>query len=337
MPLARAMLALGRARGTGVLRLASPRGVAAIAVRAGRPCAATGVGLRADTLGDVLARRREVDLRAHAEAATASPPVGPVGRWLADAGLARPEAVSAALREQLRGRVQALFRWDAVEVRFAPGEPDVGVPLLDEPPTAGELVVSALRASLRDVAAHELRRGLGDGLLVLTPLGEALLADLEAPGGACVGGGGQGSAGSARGGGAALWPDEGAMIGVLRAGAAVDVLLATARGSPRALRLLAGFKLLGAAAAPAGAGSYATLLRKTRELRRAACAETLLELEGKAAPEQARRSLRRLAGALHPDRLGPHAPEALRRASAEVLGALAQAEERLRARAARSA
>jgi hypothetical protein len=329
------MLALGRARATGVLRVVAARRQATIALRDGRPCAVVGGGLDGDTLGDVLARRGAVDPRALAEATFASPPPAPVGRWLADAGLARPEAVSAALREQLRSRLQQLFRWDAAEVRFAPGEPDLGVALLDEPPTAGEAVLAALRAALEDVASHSLRRSLGDGFLVLTPLGEALLADL---GGCAVEDRRDGRV-DICGGGAALWPDEAAIIGPLRTGAAVDVLLAVARGSRRALRWLVALKLLGAAAAPSGAGSYAMLLRKMRELRRAACAETLLELEGDAAPDRARRSLRRLARVLHPDRLGPHAPESLRRASSEVLGALAHAEERLRwaARAARSA
>ncbi len=304
--LATALLALERSHATGVLHVRGVPGEARLAIIDGTPRALEGAVAQGGSLGDRLARSGGLDVRAHAEALQAGPPPGPIGRWLVESGSARPEAVAHALREQLRERVRALFRWDSVEYRFAAGAPDVGVPVVPDAVRAADLVLSAMRDALAQEPLLGLRRFLGDGLLVLTPLGEALLEH------------------------AALWPDEAAMVPTLRAGAAVDALLSIARGSPRALRLLAALRYLRAAASPgATSDTYTLLLRKTRELRRAADAGTLLELDEHADGAAARRSLRRFAGALHPDRFGPEVPTALRNASSEVVGALARAAERI--------
>ena len=304
--LATALLALERSRTTGVLTVRGRLGEARLAIVDGTPRALAGAVAQGGTLGDRLARTGGLDARAHAEALDHGAPRGPVGGWLVASGSARPEAVAHALREQLRERVRALFRWDAVEFQFVAGSADVGVPNVPDAVRAADLVLSAMRDALAAEPLLQLRRFLGDGLLVLTPLGEALLDH------------------------AALWPDEVAMLPTLRAGAAVDALLSIARGSPRALRLLAALRYLRAASSPsASPETYTLLLRKTRELRRTTDAGTLLELAGGANGAAARRSLRRFAGALHPDRLGPDAPAALRQASSDVVGALARAAERV--------
>lgn len=312
---ARALLALERMRATGTLVVVAQNGEAQIAVHEGVPRALALVRGRDDTasVGDDLARSGSLDLAAHRRALALSTPDGPVGAWLVAREIATPGAVSHALREQLRRRLFSVMRWDGVDCRFVAGRNDVGVPHVDEPVAPADLVLSALRDALADESTLSLRRRLGDGLWVLTPLGELLTAR------------------------AALWPDEAAMIAPLRAGATADTLLAVAHGSPRAGRLLVGLSLLDAIAAPrASGGSYATLLRKTRQLRQAASATTLLDLPAtRSTAAEARRSLRRLASALHPDRLGPSAPEALRRASTEVLQALGEAERAVRASAAR--
>lgn len=304
--LATALLALERSRATGVLHVRGPLGAVRIAVVDGTPRALSGDVAQGGTLGDRLTRTGALDTRAHAEALEAGESRGPVGSWLVESGSARPEAVAHALREQLEERVRALFRWDSVEFQFAVGSADVGVPLVPNAVRAADLVLSAMRDALAPEPLLGLRRFLGDGLLVLTPLGEALLDH------------------------AALWPDEAAMLPTLRAGAAVDALLSIARGSPRALRLLAALRYLRAATPPgASTDTYALLLRKTRELRRTGDAGTLLELARGSDGLAARRSLRRFAAALHPDRLGPNAPPALRDASNAVVGALAEAAERV--------
>ncbi len=313
--LATALLALERSRATGVLHVRGALGEARLAIIDGTPRALVGAVPQGGTLGDRLVRSGGLDARAHADALDARARAdtldvagsrGPVGRWLVESGAARPEAVAHALREQLRERVRALFRWQAVEFQFVAGAAEIGVPTVPDAVRAGDLVLSAMRDALAQEPLLALRRFLGDGLLVLTPLGEALLDH------------------------AALWPDEAAMLPTLRSGAAVDALLSIARGSPRALRLLAALRYLRAASSPgASADTYALLLRKTREVRRAADAGTLLELAGDADGSAARRSLRRFAGALHPDRLGPDAPAALRRVSSDLVGALALAAERV--------
>ena len=65
-------------------------------------------------------------------------------------------------------------------------------------------------------------------------------------------------------------------------------------------------------------------------MRRTGDARALLDLPAGAEPAAGRRALRRLARNLHPDALGPHAPEALRDASHEVMEALVGAEHALR-------
>jgi hypothetical protein len=96
----------------------------------------------------------------------------------------------------------------------------------------------------------------------------------------------------------------------------------------RALLLVLGV----AAERPVHKDAYALLLRKHRQLSRNVSASALLDLPEAASAEHARRALRRLAQKLHPDRF--QAGDArLHAVSNVVMGALARAENTLRARA----
>jgi hypothetical protein len=217
--------------------------------------------------------------------------------------------VAHALRVQLRRRVQRIFGWRDAEFEFRTGSPDVGLAPIDEPVTVGDLVLGGMRDAVGEVPLERVRRRLGDGMLALTPLGEGLVK------------------------GAALWPAEAAMVPLLRRGVQAQVALAVAAGSSRGLRTLYALKLLHAVAAPGSADAvYPLLLRKHRQVRRHEAPEALLDLAPDAPPEDARRALRRLAGALHPDRFDGGAPQALRAASSEVMTALVSAEATLRKR-----
>jgi hypothetical protein len=126
---------------------------------------------------------------------------------------------------------------------------------------------------------------------------------------------------------------------MLRDGAALAEVLGAARraagrdgAAERALRFVGMLSLLCAVNAPdADARRCSLLVRKRAEITRDADAHELLDLPSDAPSDEARRALRRLAGSVHPDALGPDAPDALRRASGEVLAALADAAQALRA------
>lgn len=114
--------------------------------------------------------------------------------------------------------------------------------------------------------------------------------------------------------------------------AALDAAL-RADPDPGEYALRAVLRVLGAAIErPAHDDAYALLLRKHRQLSRNASASALLDLPEAASEEHARRALRRLARKLHPDRF--QAGDArLHAVSNVVMGALARAENTLRARA----
>jgi hypothetical protein len=308
--LARALLTLSRSGAQGVLEVWSEQGRAQIAILGGTPRAIRiedAEGFADETLGDALVRSGALDGEGHLRAIEDGAIGDPIGTRLIRAGAATAAAVSHALRDQMRRRVARMLGWPAAEYRFVPGRTDVGVALLDEPVRAADLVLGALRERLATEPALRARRRLGDGMMVLTTLGDALITD------------------------AALWPDEAAMIPALRRGAAVDVALAAAHGSTRALRLLVALRWLGAIAPPsAGDATYATLLRKKRQLDRSAPAHTLLDLPKHSPPAAARQALRRLAVSVHPDRFGTETAPALTRASNDVMTALVHAERSLR-------
>jgi len=288
-----------------VLTVRSERREARLAIVRGTPRAAA-VPSEGETLGDLLARTGQLDHIKHEEALRVAAPVGPVGQWLVAVGAAPREAVEHALAEQLSNRVQSILAWHAAELRFSTGRADVGVAHVSDAREPADLVLAALRATVADAPALSARRRLGDGVLVLSRLGRALVEAAE------------------------LTEEERAMMPLLVRGAAVDAVLAAAGSSPRAIRSLYALWLLSAVAAPTSGRRYSVLLRKQRQLRRAAGAKHLLDLPHDADAPAARRALRRLAGQVHPDRFSAEAEPAVQKASREVMAALVAAEKAVR-------
>lgn len=301
--LTRGLLILARSGQSGALAIVSDRARARVGVQNGRVLAMRIDADEEDTLGATL---RAMGAWDEERARRAGPiPLGAtVGAWGIEVGATTRAAVSCALRQQLRRRLGRLFAHDPVELRLVSGSCDVGVPSIEEPPTTAELIVSALRERVSEEPLVAIRRRLGDGLLVLTPIGRELLA------------------------GAVLWPEEQAMVPALREGASVDALLETVRGSGRALRMLFALRSIGACEPPAPREGYALLLRKTRQLRSGARASELLDLPRGAHGARARQAMRRIASSVHPDRFDD-APVAIKRASHEVMSAIVRAQRDL--------
>ena len=210
--LARGLLVLARAGRSGVLTVQSREVTARVGVNKGRVVAMKVEPEDGDSLGDALRRMGDWDEEAAASHGQPAPGEA-VGGWAVRVGATSDAALSLALRKQLQRRIARLFAVDPPELRLRPGSLDVGVPQLVEPPTTAELIVGALRDRVASQPLLSARRRLGDGILVLTPLGKELLAD------------------------AVLWPDEQAMLPLLESGASVDVLVAASQGSARAQRV----------------------------------------------------------------------------------------------------
>jgi len=311
--LARALLSLSRARQTGVLHVATELGGCWLALVGGVPRAASALPGLDDTLGDALVREGALDPAAHHEALQRSERTyGPVGYWLVDAGLVGRPALELALRRQLRDRVLHVFACQSLDYRFEPGAPAPEVPLIEEPVGTADLVLAAMRAQVATWTRARLLATVEPGELRATALGSMLARE------------------------AALWPEEAAVAALLAHGTTLERVLEVTRGALRALRLLAAMTLLSAiTTGPTRDQRFSLLVRKREQLRHCASPRALLDLPSDAAPAEARRALRRLARSLHPDAFGPHVPEAVRRASSEVLGALIDAEHELRTEAPR--
>ena len=311
MSLARALLALSRARATGVLTVAGDAGSCGFAVADGVPRAASGSLGGPAALGDRLLREGSLDITHHAHTLHGgAPPDGPVGGWLVEHGLSRRGAVERALRLQMRERLVRVGRAGGLDYRFTPGDASVGVAWLREPEAAEDLVLDSMRELLLSWPLARLARAAGGHPVRLGAIGRLLLER------------------------ARLWPEELVVRTLLRRDEASDVreLVAAARGSQRALRFVALLALLGALDRDPGRRSYGLLVRKRRQLRSQAAPHDLLEAGADASAADARRALHRLAGQLHPDRFGAHAPAGVIDASREVMDALAVAERRVRQR-----
>jgi hypothetical protein len=305
---ARALLALERARRSGVLHVTTEFGVCRIAMADGVARAASGFPPQR-ALGDALCAGGALDASAHASAVlNHEAPRVPIGDWLVERGLATRPAVEVALRCQLRERIVFLSGCRQLDYRFAPGEADAGMPFIEEPIAAPDLVLCAMRARMASVSDEQARRLIPAHELGLHASGREL------------------------GRRAALWPQESVAMALLARGATLDAILRATFGSPRALRLVALLGLLSLLTErQSGASDYALLLRKRAQLRERCDPYALLDLPEGALPTQARRALRRLASRVHPDRLGDGASAALRRTSSEVMSALIDAERMLRA------
>jgi hypothetical protein len=306
---ARALLALSRARQSGVLHVHSELGVCRIAIADGVPRAASSARGTGRALGDALLADGALDPAAHARAVEQqTAPAAPVGGWLVASGLTTRPALEVALRCQLRERVLRLFECRALEYRFVPGAADAGVPWLEEPMSAEQLVLIALRALAARVPVARITRVIPAHELELNSAGRQLTERV------------------------ALWPDEAVASALLRRGATLHAIARATGGSERALRLCGLLALLSALRVRrVPDGDYALLLRKRAQVRGQGTAHALLDLPRDAEPAQARRALRRLAARVHPDRLAAGAAPSLRRASSEVMSALIEAERELRA------
>ena len=211
--------------------------------------------------------------------------------------------VSTSHRQALE-QVVEVCGWDGIVLRFAAtSAPPSGSALL-EPLPAKTFGLSAMHLAVKKVASASVRAQLGTEEYRLSEAGEALMSGVE------------------------LRPEEAAVILRLRRGVLADEILALPGAGLAGYRFLWMLKLLGCAA-PRAAGSYPLLLRKRRELRRQASAHALLDLPEGAGSRDARVALRKLVCDIHPDRFGAGTPQALRRASGEIVTALVDAEARI--------
>jgi hypothetical protein len=303
--LARSMLSLSRSRATGVLSVRSDPAVGRFAFVDGALRAAVSNAPQ-PSLGDVLVQSLGCDPQTLAAAFEHAEFQPPAGAWLVQRGLASRETVARALREQLRERVRAAFRWPRHELRFDAGPAEVGVYWLREPLATEPLVLSGMRAAVSSQPGFEPE---------LTMRG----TELTAWGRSLVDAGSMSEA-------------ERSLADALQRGATGAELLAAAHSGERVYRTWCALRAFGAVVTKAETRvHYTLLLRKRAQLRRSANARELLDLPpgayvGKDAP---RRALRRLAMHLHPDRLGPDAPESARTLSTEVMQALTRAASML--------
>jgi len=285
-----------------VLEVDTRRGLARMSIEDGLPVALRLPVDQADSLGDLLIHEGALDRAAHERALSAIPPRGPVGPWLERVGATSGSALAYVCRRQLRQRMRRLLLDGVQGLRFHAGDSSVGLPALREQASLGVLLMGALRELSGAESERALRARLGQRELSLTELGEALLE------------------------GAALWPDEQAMLVPLRAGADADTVWGVAGRSARALRTLAGLMRVEAVASRRRGVAYPMLMQKRRQVRAQVGSRRLLELSDQASPVEARRALRRFARSLHPDHFsdGP-----LRRASEEVFRAMVHAASEL--------
>lgn len=294
-PVSRTLLALERSSASGELRLLAREGRARFRLVEGRVVRidVESAGDEPDTsrLGPILVRHGVVT-RAVLEAAVASSDA--LGASLLSAKACSEGALGYALRAQLKARFRRVTSWGMARVHWTRGRPSLPGLLL--PMSGAELVLDSLRAHARERSLLCLVGALGTQTMQLTAAGESLA---RAP----------------------LWPDEIIALDALRAGANAERILERTRHSERVMGLVAGLKHIEAISPRSGA-PVLPLLGKIRQVRRARPAHELLHVSRDAAPEQARRALRRWAVSLHPDRFGADCPAGLRRASHEVMGAL---------------
>jgi hypothetical protein len=211
--------------------------------------------------------------------------------------------VSKSHRQALK-QVVEVCGWDGIVLRFAPTNATPGGSGLLEPLAVKTFALSAMRLAVKEVASASVRAQLGTEEYRLSEAGEALVSGIE------------------------LRPEEATVVLWLRRGVLADEILALRGAGLSGYRFLWMLKLLGCAA-PRATGSYPLLLRKRRELRRQASAHALLDLPEGAGSRDARVALRKLVRDIHPDRFGAGTPQALRRASGEIVTALVDAQARI--------
>lgn len=311
---ARALLVIAERRASCDVRAYTERGECRVRIASGALVSVSGPTGHDDSLGDVLLRSGDLDAQHHFAALAQRGDAGgrPVGAWLLAQQLATRGAVLHALRAQLRGRMLSLLSCQELSFAQAAASDEQAAPAIEEPPMIADVLLSCLRGLARshdDAGSLPMVR---EGELRLSALGRTLLTQ------------------------AALWPEEDAAAALLMRGAARASIDALCRTHARAHGLLALLEGLGGfAGAPQvkkERNSYGLLARKRNQIRQGDSPYRLLDLPPGATPMEARKALRQFALQLHPDALGPHAPDALRKASGEIMGALIDAERALRVR-----
>lgn len=305
--LARALLTLSRAEQSGVLLVSSGSERFQLVLDAGVIRAVRGADGDRHALGDGLMRVGALDCVRYSEALAKDTPSTPIGAWLVRNGCTTPAAVEYVLRAQMRERVKRILLSRGLEYQFVRQTAQLDDAWLETPFTAADLVLFGMRELFAERDLTTDLAPLPAGPLTLSSLGQSLVR------------------------GATLWPEELVVVELLKRGADLKRITAAIDGHPRGLGFVVLAHVLGAiTVGEARHSQYALLLRKLRQSRQAATASTLLGLSPASTDTEARRALQKLAGHLHPDTLGPHAPDELRAASHEVMAALNAAEQRLR-------
>lgn len=337
-PLARVFLALEDAEHDGDVWLRQRARQVRVSLVRGRIAAIAGV--ESAPLGDLLRESGDAPAYAHDVSSMGR---ARIGARLIAAGQVSPEAVRGALARQLVRRLDALLCGPTFHVKLATDAPSSqhempNVPRLATSVTTTSAVWAALFLRAVELPHARLAALAGDQELTLSVRGARRLARLEQ---------------------AVQASELREALLSLRSHAPARASTHELTRSPRALGELAellasactvgrarlfaptasvrvpwAWQLLRAclqvlrAVAPPGDG-YVLLMRKRRELARAASARALLDLPAAAGPEAARSALRRLARTLHPDRFA--CDDAHVRALAEdTLRALVAAERALR-------
>jgi hypothetical protein len=305
--LARALLTLSRSEQSGVLHVSSSVERFKLVLDAGVVRALSGGDSDQHALGDVLLASGALNCVRYSEALAREVPSAPIGAWLIRTGSTTPAALQCALRHQMRDRVKRILLSTSLEYHFGRQAVDADDSWLETPFGASDLVLFGLRALFAERDFEKEFVSWPGGNLCLSGLGQSLVR------------------------GATLWPEELAVVELLRHGAPLNRIREVLATRVRGLRFLLALHVLGAiTVSQARDSQYGSLLHKLRQARQAVGASALLELPSFATEAQARRALHKLAGQFHPDTLGPHAPTELRAASHEVMAALNAAEQHLR-------
>lgn len=229
---------------------------------------------------------------------------GRCARIAIEAGMVAGANVDRRVPSSSRQLLEALIGascWNELSLRFVDEATTASWWRLAEPVAARALALECMRVLSQGIDSAVMRAELGPESYHLSEAGEALLKRAE------------------------LRPDETAVLVRLRRGVAAEELMTIPGCGLAGIRFLFVLKRL-RVAVPRGGGSYPLLLRKRRELRRQASARVLLDLPEGANDGEARKALRKLVRDLHPDRFGDRVPQALRRASGEIVTALVDAE-----------
>lgn len=291
-PLTTALLLLARTKASRILRVRTADKEGTVIVRGGRVLAVTAPCFY---FGELVEGGVRSDVLPRGGET--------IGEALVREGKLAPLAIDPVLRRQMQRRLAVMLGWGSVLLDQQPLESDIPAAII-EGACPRDLLLAAMRELTSRTPLEEIERALGKGAWVLSMSGEDLVHR------------------------AALHPDEEAVVTRLRRPASLAELRDAARGSERALRLVWALVRIEAASVPLARGAnLALLLAKTRASR--APNATPFDVVGQR-PSDARASLRKLAARLHPDKFGPHAPEAIVAASNRVMGDLNRAADRLR-------